>query len=82
VLEELPPELTPKPDNYFYKRHMDHQGFKVPPELQAVVDSQKAREAAAAAAKAKEAAAPSSSSSGEPAASGPEIVEVPPSGEK
>lgn len=80
VLEELPPELTPKPDNYFYKRHMDHQGFKVPPELQAVVDSQKAREAAAAA-KAKEAAA-SSSSSGEPAASGPEIVEVPPSGEK
>ncbi|KAK3984797.1 eukaryotic translation initiation factor 4E type 3 [Cladorrhinum sp. PSN332] len=74
VLEDLPPELTPKPDNYFYKRHMDHQGFTVPPELQAVVDSHKAREAAATA-KAKTEAAGS-----EP--SGPEIVEVPPSGEK
>lgn len=42
VLEELPPELRPKPDNYFYKRHQDHQGFKAPPELQAVIDSQKA----------------------------------------
>ncbi|KAF6836300.1 translation initiation factor [Colletotrichum musicola] len=42
VLEELPAELCPKPDNYFYKRHQDHQGFKAPPELQAVIDSQKA----------------------------------------
>ncbi len=51
VLEELPAELRPKPDNYFYKKHADHAGFKVPPELQAVVDSQRARDAAAAKAK-------------------------------
>ncbi|KAL1876814.1 hypothetical protein VTK73DRAFT_9191 [Phialemonium thermophilum] len=49
VLEELPPELRPKPDNYFYKKHSDHAGFNAPPELQAVLDSQRAREAAAAA---------------------------------
>jgi hypothetical protein len=49
VLEELPAELSPKPNNYFYKKHSDHAGFKVPPELQAVVDSQRAREAARAA---------------------------------
>jgi len=30
VLEELPAELKPKPDNYFYKKHSDHAGFKVP----------------------------------------------------
>lgn len=54
VLDELPPELRPKPDNYFYKKHSDHAGFKVPPELQAVIDSQKAREAAAKAAAAQE----------------------------
>ncbi|KAK4203346.1 putative eukaryotic translation initiation factor 4E [Triangularia verruculosa] len=47
VLEELPRELAPKPDNYFYKKHSDHAGFKAPPELQAVIDSQKARERAA-----------------------------------
>jgi hypothetical protein len=29
-LEELPPELKPKPDNYFYKKHSDHAGFKPP----------------------------------------------------
>lgn len=50
VLDNLPAELRPKPDNYFYKKHADHAGFKAPPELQAVLDSQKAREAAAAAA--------------------------------
>ncbi|KAL2266378.1 hypothetical protein VTJ83DRAFT_5730 [Remersonia thermophila] len=50
VLEELPQDLRPKPDNYFYKRHADHAGFKAPPELQAVIDSQRAREAAAKAA--------------------------------
>lgn len=50
MLEELPTELTPKAENYFYKRHADHAGFKVPPELQAVLDSQRAREAAAKAA--------------------------------
>ena len=72
VLEELPPEMTPKPENYFYKKHSEHQGFKLPPELQAVVDSQKAREAKAAAA-----AAPST----EPQGEGPAIVEVPASGE-
>jgi hypothetical protein len=49
VLDNLPVELRPKPDNYFYKKHADHAGFKAPPELQAVLDSQKAREAAAAA---------------------------------
>lgn len=49
VLNELPAELRPKPDNYFYKKHSDHAGFKAPPELQAVLDSQKrAQEAAAA----------------------------------
>jgi hypothetical protein len=31
VLEELPAELKPKPDNYFYKKHSDHAGFKAPP---------------------------------------------------
>jgi hypothetical protein len=30
VLEELPTELKPKPDNYFYKKHSDHAGFKAP----------------------------------------------------
>lgn len=50
VLDNLPAELSPKPENYFYKKHSDHAGFKVPPELQAVIDSQKAREAAAKAA--------------------------------
>ncbi len=73
VLEELPAELTPKPENYFYKKHSEHQGFKLPPELQAVVDSQKAREAKSATA----AAAPSSGPQGE----GPAIVEVPASDE-
>jgi hypothetical protein len=29
-LEELPAELKPKPDNYFYKKHSDHVGFKAP----------------------------------------------------
>ncbi|KAK5993267.1 Eukaryotic translation initiation factor 4E type 3 [Cladobotryum mycophilum] len=53
VLEELPAELQPRPDNYFYKKHSDHAGFKAPPELQAVLDSQK-RAAALAAAKSSE----------------------------
>jgi hypothetical protein len=30
VLEELPDELKPRPDNYFYKKHSDHAGFKPP----------------------------------------------------
>jgi hypothetical protein len=30
VLEELPADLKPKPDNYFYKKHSDHAGFKAP----------------------------------------------------
>ncbi|ETS76700.1 hypothetical protein PFICI_12087 [Pestalotiopsis fici W106-1] len=53
VLTSLPEELRPKgPDNYFYKKHSEHAGFKAPPELQAVIDSQKrAQEAAAANAK-------------------------------
>ncbi|CAK7223931.1 hypothetical protein SCUCBS95973_005346 [Sporothrix curviconia] len=60
VLEELPVELRPKADAYFYKKHSDHAGFKAPPELQAVLDSQKKRDemaAAAAAASAAESAA-------------------------
>lgn len=60
VLEDLPPEMRPKADGSFYKRHQDHPGFKVPPELQAVLDSQKKNEerekAKAAAAAAAEAA--------------------------
>ncbi|KAG8421777.1 hypothetical protein J3458_003622 [Metarhizium acridum] len=39
VKEKLPKELLPKPDNYFYKRHRDHAGFKAPPEVQAVMKS-------------------------------------------
>jgi len=32
VVEELPTDLKPKgPDNYFYKKHSDHAGFKAPP---------------------------------------------------
>lgn len=57
VLAELPAELAPKPDAYFYKKHSDHAGFKAPPELQVVLDSQKKRDALEAAAKAKEAEA-------------------------
>ncbi|KAK4147165.1 translation initiation factor eIF 4e-like domain-containing protein [Dichotomopilus funicola] len=49
VLDTLPPNLRPKSDNYFYKRHAEHAGFNPPPELQAVINSQRAREAAAAA---------------------------------
>ena len=71
VLEDLPEELKPKPDNYFYKKHADHAGFKAPPELQAVLDSQKARDEAA-----KKKAADG------PAQDAPAIVEVPPSGER
>ncbi|KXJ93134.1 putative translation initiation factor [Microdochium bolleyi] len=49
VLEEIPPELAPKADNYFYKKHAEHAGFNPPPELRAVLDSQqRAQEAAAA----------------------------------
>ncbi|KAK3325491.1 translation initiation factor eIF 4e-like domain-containing protein [Apodospora peruviana] len=77
LLEELPAELRPKPDNYFYKKHADHVGFKAPPELQAVLDSQKARDAAEAKKKAE--AAAEQDQGGNKA---PEIVEVPPSGER
>lgn len=30
VLAELPDDMKPKPDNYFYKKHSDHAGFKAP----------------------------------------------------
>jgi len=30
VQDELPQELKSKPDNYFYKKHSDHAGFKGP----------------------------------------------------
>lgn len=62
ILQELPPELQPKPENYFYKKHSDHAGFKAPPELRAVLDSQKAREAASAAAAGGAAAVPTAGS--------------------
>jgi hypothetical protein len=32
VIDELPEEMKPKPDNYFYKKHSDHAGFKAPEE--------------------------------------------------
>ncbi|EFX05560.1 translation initiation factor [Grosmannia clavigera kw1407] len=57
VLDELPAELQPKPDNYFYKKHSEHTGFKAPPELQAVLDSQKRRDEAEAKAAAEAATA-------------------------
>ncbi|ATY59123.1 translation initiation factor 4E [Cordyceps militaris] len=41
VVKELPEELQTREENYFYKRHADHEGFKVPPELQGVVDAHK-----------------------------------------
>jgi hypothetical protein len=53
VLTSLPEDVRPKAENYFYKKHSDHAGFKAPPELQAVLESQKKREAADAAAKAQ-----------------------------
>lgn len=37
--------MRPKPENYFYKKHSDHAGFKAPPGFQAVLDSQKKAEA-------------------------------------
>ena len=49
MLKDLPAEIQLKPDNYFYKKHADHPGFNPPPELKAVLDSQKKREAMAAA---------------------------------
>ncbi|KAL8418327.1 hypothetical protein RB594_001799 [Gaeumannomyces avenae] len=61
ALSSLPEDQKPKPDSYFYKKHSDHAGFKAPPELQAVLDSQKARDAAAKAA--KEAATPQGAAS-------------------
>jgi hypothetical protein len=43
VLEELPAELKPKPDNYFYKKHSDHAGFKAPADaVPPVVEVEKA----------------------------------------
>lgn len=55
ILEQLPPELQPKQENYFYKKHADHPGFNPPPELKAVLDSQKrAQEKMAGAAKASD----------------------------
>jgi hypothetical protein len=39
-MADLPEELQPKPDNYFYKKHSDHAGFKPPSEPQSAVDSQ------------------------------------------
>lgn len=72
VLDELPSELQPRAENYFYKKHSDHAGFKVPPELQAVLDSQKRAKEAAAAAAAGE-AAEASTEDVEPAEHAPTI---------
>ncbi|KAF5025904.1 hypothetical protein F66182_2023 [Fusarium sp. NRRL 66182] len=51
ILEELPAEMHPKPDAYYYKRHSDHAGFNPPPELKAVLDSRRREEEKLAAAK-------------------------------
>jgi hypothetical protein len=44
IMEDLPPEMHPKPDAYYYKRHSDHAGFNPPPELKAVTDSRRREE--------------------------------------
>ncbi|KAM0345201.1 hypothetical protein ACHAPU_006838 [Fusarium lateritium] len=44
IMEELPAEMQPKPDAYYYKRHSDHAGFNPPPELKAVLDSRRREE--------------------------------------
>ncbi|KZZ96516.1 eukaryotic initiation factor 4E [Moelleriella libera RCEF 2490] len=40
ILEELPLELRPKPDSYYYKRHCDHVGFKAPEGLHTATGTQ------------------------------------------
>lgn len=86
LTKAIPDDFPPlKPDSYFYKKHSDHAGFNPSPEMQAVLDSQKAREAQAAAAKAKaeaEAAAQGQQGSQGQGQDPPQIVEVPPSGER
>lgn len=42
ILNDLPAEQKPRADNYFYKKHSEHAGFKVPPELQQLVDTHNA----------------------------------------
>lgn len=81
----IPDDFPPlKPDSYFYKKHSDHAGFNPSPEMQAVLDSQKAREQQAAAAKAQvettQQQAAQQGIQGQPEP--PQIVEVPPSGER
>ncbi|CAF3443353.1 hypothetical protein SNK03_008492 [Fusarium graminearum] len=44
IMEDLPPEMHPKPDAYYYKRHSDHAGFNPSPELKAVLDSRRREE--------------------------------------
>ncbi|KAM3512820.1 hypothetical protein MY11210_003525 [Beauveria gryllotalpidicola] len=39
VFRELPEDLQARSENYFYKKHADHEGFKVPPELQGLVNA-------------------------------------------
>jgi hypothetical protein len=66
VLAGMPPDVELKPENYFYKRHADHAEFKVPPELQVVLDSQRRADEAAKRAREEAAAgvaAPSASAS-------------------
>jgi hypothetical protein len=75
ILAEIPEDLLPKKENYFYKKHSDHAGFKAPPELQAVLDSQKKWEEASAAANAK----PESSEGDGTSAMQPPHIEVEPS---
>lgn len=51
VLAELPAELQPKPDQYFYKKHSDHASFKHPAQeaIKAKLRDEEARKAAQAA---------------------------------
>ena len=86
LTKAIPDDFPPlKPENYFYKKHSDHAGFNPSPEMQAVLDSQKAREQQAAAAKAQaeaEAAQQQQTTQQGNQPEPPQIVEVPPSGER
>ncbi|EAA32257.3 translation initiation factor eIF4e [Neurospora crassa] len=85
LTKAIPDDFPPlKPDNYFYKKHSDHAGFNPSPEMQAVLDSQKAREqhaAAVAKAQAQAAQQTTAQEGGQSQPEPPQIVEVPPSGE-
>lgn len=54
VLEHIKKLQDQPKESRFYKKHSEHAGFKAPPELQAVLDSQKRTQALANAANANE----------------------------